>query len=66
MAGIWAAGHELVRIDQPATLEGSVVIEISGYKGFVLGAMAFDEGGNLWARGHGLAGGANQPLQRER
>jgi len=46
---IWAAGHELVRIDRPATLEGSVVVNITGYAGMVLDAMAFDEGGNLWA-----------------
>jgi signal transduction histidine kinase/streptogramin lyase len=49
---IWATAYEaqkLIRIDRPAALQGGVVVTVSGFADQRMGALAFDEDGNLWA-----------------
>jgi signal transduction histidine kinase/ligand-binding sensor domain-containing protein len=49
---IWASAHngrKLIRIDRPATLEGSVVVTVSGFADNAMGTLVFDREGNLWS-----------------
>ena len=47
---IWAAGaQKLIRIDRPATLEGGVLVTVSGFANQTMGPLVFDGEGNLWA-----------------
>jgi len=46
---IWAAAYrKLIRIDQPAALQGSVVVTVSGFAGAGMQRVVFDREGNLW------------------
>jgi signal transduction histidine kinase/ligand-binding sensor domain-containing protein len=53
---IWAAGHRIMRIDRPATLEGPTLITLSGYPGNAAGPLLLDREGNLWTSPWNLAG----------
>ena len=50
---IWFAAYnarKLIRIDQPAALQGSVVVTLSGFAGDAIEPLVFDGEGNLWTR----------------
>ena len=54
---IWATAYKaqkLIRIDRPAALQGAVVVTVSGFTDQRMGALAFDEEGNLWTTPSGV------------
>ena len=52
---VWAMGtHELIRVDQPDALQGTVTVVIRGFNGFNIAPIVFDREGNLWGSHRGL------------